>query len=174
MNRQCAQAHPSCALHKPPQLRQKLSPPPGETSSERLDLFAPICTFRDHPHTMIRLPGNVEQSFSFVVLVTKFASKWRPRHLPLRCEAKCQMIPNSWVLRDDITTPVEHRALLRLDVQVKRAAKLAIDVNILESLGPALLLNESFLDLAQSAEARTLARRQRQSGDSFTETTGKS
>ena len=39
------------------------------------------------------------------------------------------------------------------------AAKLAIDVNILESSGSALLLNdESLWDLAKSAESRTLAR----------------
>ena len=56
----------------------------------------------------------------------------------------------AWASTDDIITAVEHRAFFRLDLQVKRAAKLAIDVNILESSRLALLLNdESLRDLAK-------------------------
>ena len=62
-------------------------------------------------------------------------------------------------LREDIMKAGEHRAFFRLDLQVKRAAKLAINVNILEPSRLALLLNdESLWDLAKSAESRTLAR----------------
>ena len=65
----------------------------------------------------------------------------------------------AWALRDDIITAVDHCAFFRLDLQIKRAPKLAIDVNILEWSGLALVLNdESLWDLVKSAESRILAR----------------
>ena len=71
------------------------------------------------------------------------------------------MILNCWpgLCEMDITTAVEHRAFSRLDLQAKRALKQASDVNILESSGLSLPLNdESLWDLEKSAESKTLAR----------------